>query len=122
MPLGARRLMLIGAACLPVGVVAGRFIFGGLVLASGGTALVAVALSYRAGKGWFSPLCWVVGMAGALWTGLTAGYWWVITVAADASAGMPAIAAPLYYAGTAALIVMLAGTLAAAIQRIARAR
>ncbi|MEO5315389.1 hypothetical protein PV772_14915 [Pseudarthrobacter sp. CC12] len=109
MPLPARRLVLIGAACMLVGILAGRFIFGGLVLASAGTGTLAVALSYSAGPRWFSPLSWLVSSAGAIWTAATAGYWWVITAAADASAAAPAIAPALFYIGLGALITMAAG-------------
>ncbi|MGY2747766.1 hypothetical protein [Arthrobacter sp. UYCu723] len=117
MPLPARRLVLIGAACVLVGILAGRFIFGGLVLAAAGTGTLAVALSYRAGPRWFSPLSWLVSIAGAIWTAATAGYWWVITAAADATAAVPVIAPSLFYLGVGGLIVMAAALLAATILR-----
>ncbi|MGY4542642.1 Na+/phosphate symporter [Arthrobacter sp. UYNi723] len=122
MPLAARRIVLIGAACVLVGILAGRFVFGGLVLASAGTGTLAVALSYSAGLRWFSPLSWLVSIAGAIWTAATAGYWWVITAAADASAAAPAIAPALFYIGVGAVVTMAAGLLAATILRIVRSR
>ncbi|WP_193342725.1 hypothetical protein [Pseudarthrobacter sp. AB1] len=122
MPLPARRVVLIGAACVLVGILAGRFVFGGLVLAAAGTGTLAVALSYRAGPRWFSPLSWLVSIAGAIWTAATAGYWWVITAAADASAAVPAIAPALFYIGVGGLVTMAAGLLAAIIVRMVRTR
>lgn len=52
MPLGARRLILIGSLGVLAGVLAGRYYFGGLVLASAGITLLALALSYQPGKSW----------------------------------------------------------------------
>lgn len=122
MPLGARRLVLIGSLAVLAGVLAGRFYFGGLVLASAGTTLLALALSYQPGKSWFSRLSWIVVSAGALWTMATAGYWWLIDAAAVASSGPPENASLLFYFGTGALVVMLAAVLAAAIRRAAGGR
>ena len=86
MPLGARRLFMIGGLCVPVGLVAGPYLLGAQLLAVAGVILVAVALSYRVGSPWFSRLSWVAGAAGALWLAFTAAYWGVIIAAADSSA------------------------------------
>lgn len=74
-PLGARRLFLIGGLCVPIGLVAGPYLLGAQLLAVAGVVMVAVALSYRSGVRWFSRLSWVVGAAGALWPAGTAAYW-----------------------------------------------
>ncbi|WP_346958318.1 hypothetical protein [uncultured Arthrobacter sp.] len=122
MPLGARRIILIGSLGVLAGILAGRYYFGGLVLASAGITLVALALSYQTGKPWFSRLSWLVVAAGALWTATTAGYWWLIDAAADASSGSSENASLVFYLGIAALVVMLGATLSAAILRATRGR
>lgn len=122
MPLGARRLVLIGSLCVLAGILAGRYFLGGLVLASAGITVLALALSYRVGKAWFSPWSWLVGAGGALWTAATGGYWWLINAAADASSGPPENASLLFYVGIGALVVMIGGVLAAGILRMSRGR
>lgn len=120
MPLGAKRLVLIGSLCTLAGILVGRYNFGGLVLAAAGVSLVSLALSYRAGKTWFSRTSWLVTAAGALWTAATAGYWWLIAAAAEASSGPAENASLLYYLGMGALVVMLGGVLVAAMLRMPR--
>lgn len=122
MPLGARRLILIGSLGVLAGVLAGRYYFGGLVLAAAGITLLALALSYEAGKSWFSRLSWLVVAAGALWTIATAGYWWLIDAAADGSPGPSENASLVFYLGIGALVVMLGAALSAAILRATRGR
>lgn len=122
MPLGARRLVLIGSLGVLAGVLAGRYYFGGLVLAAAGITLVSMALSYQAGKSWFSRLSWLVAAAGALWTASTAGYWWLIDAAAGAASGPSENASLLFYLGIGALVVMLGAVLSAAILRVTRGR
>ena len=89
MPLAARRLVMIAGGCILVGILAGRFLFAGLVLAAAGVTVLAVALSYRSGGRWFSPVSWTVIVAGGLWTAATAGYWFSVSAAADASEQVP---------------------------------
>lgn len=122
MPLGPRRVFLIGSLGVLAGVLAGRYYFGGLVLASAGITLLALALSYQSGTSWFSRLSWLVVAAGAVWTASTAGYWWLIDAAADRSSGPPENASLLFYLGIGALVVMLGGVLSAATLRITRGR
>ncbi|AOT05645.1 hypothetical protein ASPU41_16460 [Arthrobacter sp. U41] len=117
MPLGPRRLVLVGSLCVLAGVLAGRYFVGGLVLATAGAAVLATALSYRVEKPWFSGLSWLVSVTGAVWTTVTAGYWWSIGAAADSSSGPPESAAVLYYLGLTALIIMSSGSLAGIIIR-----
>lgn len=121
MPLSARRLILIGSVCVLAGVLAGRFLFGGLVLASAGIALLATALSYGIGRPWFSPISWFVAIAGLSWTALTAAYGWSIPSTASPSAP-PGQTSLLFYSGAAALALMTGGTLAAGTLRILRRR
>lgn len=122
MPLGPRRLVLVGSLCVLAGVLAGRYFAGGLVLAAAGAAVLATALSYRVESPWFSPLSWLVSVAGAAWTTVTAGYWWSISAAADSSSGPPESAAVLFYIGFAALIIMSSGSLAGITIRMIRRR
>lgn len=122
MPLGARRLILIGSLGVLAGVLAGRYYFGGLVLAAAGITLLALALSYQPGESWFSRLSWLVVAAGALWTIATAGYWWLIDAAADGSSGPSENASLLFYLGIGAFVVMLGAVLSAAILRATRGR
>jgi hypothetical protein len=122
MPLSARRLVLIAGACILVGILAGRFLFAGLILAAAGLTVLAVALSYGSGSRWFSPVSWVVCVAGGFWTAATAGYWLSVSTAADASAKVPAIASLLFYGGVACFVIMAGGVLTAIVLRTVQAR
>lgn len=122
MPLSARRLVLIAGVCILAGILAGRFLFAGLVLAAAGVTVLAVALSYRAGGKWFSPVSWVVSVSGGLWTAATAGYWLSVSAAAGASEEVPAIVPALSYAGLGFLVIMAGGVLTAAVLRTVRRR
>lgn len=122
MPLTARRLVLIAAGCILVGILAGRFLFAGLILAAAGITVLAVALSYRAGDRWFSPLSWVVSAAGGLWTAATAGYWLSVTAATNATQEAPAIVPALSSIGTGSFVIMAGGVLAAAVLRTVQRR
>lgn len=122
MPLGARRLILIGSLGILAGVLAGRYYFGGLILASAGITLLAMALSYQAGKPWFSRLTWLVAAAGTLWTTTTAWYWWLMDAAANEASGPVENASLAINLGAGALLVMLAGMLTAVITRWNRRR
>lgn len=119
MPLGAKRLVLLGCLGVLGGVLVGRFLFAGLVLAAAGITAVSIALSYRTAKPWFSPLSWVVGVAGVLWTAVTAAYGWSISAGNAPSAGS-AYSSVLLNAGTLALGLMGAGVLAAVVLRTLR--
>ena len=122
MPLSSRRLVLIAAACILVGILVGRFLFAGLILAAAGMAVLAVALSYANGSRRFSPVTWVVCVAGAVWTAATAGYWLSVSTAVDAGREVPAIASPLFYTGAASLVVMAGGVVIAAVLRTLKGR
>lgn len=122
MPLPARRLVLIAGACILVGILAGRFLFAGLILAAAGMTVLAVALSYGSGSRWFSPMTWVVCVAGGLWTAATAGYWLSVSTAADTWEVIPVPASLLFYAGVGCLVVMVGGVLTAVVLRTLRAR
>lgn len=122
MPLGARRLFMIGGLCVPVGLVAGPYLLGAQLLAVAGVILVAVALSYRSGVPWFSRLSWVATAAGALWMAGTAAYWGAIIAAADSSVPPPGFAPVLFAAGVVSFVVM-AGTVGTAMAlRMLRSR
>jgi len=120
MPLAARRLVMIAGGCILVGILAGRFLFAGLVLAAAGVTVLAVALSYRSGGRWFAPVSWTVSVAGGVWTTATAGYWLSVSAAADASEQVPAIVPALFYIGVGSLVVMAGGVLTAAVLRTVR--
>ncbi|WOC63447.1 hypothetical protein RI444_22595 (plasmid) [Paenarthrobacter sp. AT5] len=112
MPLGARRLVLIGGLCIPVGLVAGPYLFGLQLVAVAGVVAVAIALSYRRGQSWFSRFSWLTTAAGALWVIATVAYWLSIMAAVDGSSAPSALPAVLFYIGMAALAVMVLGTIA----------
>jgi hypothetical protein len=122
MPLGARRLLMIGGLCVPVGLVAGPLVLGAQLLAVAGVVMAAAALSYRVDGRWFSRWSWLVTAAGALWLAATAAYWGSIIVAADSSAPAPGLAPALFIAGTACFAVMAATALTAMTLRVVRSR
>lgn len=66
MPLGARRLVMIGGLCVPLGLVAGPYILGGQLLSVAGIIMVAAALSYSTDGPWFSRWSWIATAAGVL--------------------------------------------------------
>lgn len=117
MPLGARRLALIGGICIPVGLVAGPYLFGIQLLAVAGAVAVAIALSYRLGEQWFSPWSWLTAAAGAVWIASTIGYWATIVTAAEASAALSAWSAVLFNVGVGAVVLMAVGALAGGVAR-----
>ncbi|MET3952634.1 hypothetical protein [Arthrobacter sp. UYEF36] len=122
MPLGARRLFMIGGLCVPVGLVAGPYLLGAQLLAVAGVILVAVALSYRSGVRWFARLSWVASAAGALWLAGTAAYWGAIIVAADSSVPPPGFAPALFTAGVVSFVVMAGAAVTAMALRMVRSR
>ncbi|MEO5315408.1 hypothetical protein DC347_18160 [Pseudarthrobacter sp. AG30] len=122
MPLGARRLFIIGSLGVLAGIVAGRFYFSGLVLAVAGIALLGVALSYRDKKPWMSPISWVVCVAGGLWTAITAAYGWSISTEADAASSHSEFAGWLFTSGYVMFVVMAIGVASAVVVRIIRRR
>lgn len=117
MPLGARRLVLMGGLGVPVGLVAGPYLFGIQLLAVAGVVAICVALSYRRGTVWFSGWSWLTACAGLVWTGFTVAYWLTVITAADASAPVPAVSSVLFYAGFATCVLMAGAVLAAAVSR-----
>ncbi|MCD4850758.1 hypothetical protein LN996_08050 [Arthrobacter sp. AK01] len=117
MPIGARRLVLIGGLCIPVGLVAGPYLFGLQLVAVAGAVAVAVALSYRRGPVWFSRWSWLAAAAGALWLIATVGYWLSIMAAVDGTSAPSSLPTVLFYVGLAALGVMAVGTIAGWISR-----
>lgn len=122
MPLGARRLFMIGGLCVPVGLVAGPYLLGAQLLAVAGVIMVAVALSYRSGVPWFSRLSWVATAAGALWMAGTAAYWGAIIAAADSSVSTPGFAPVLFAAGVVSFVVMAGAAVTAMALRMVRSR
>lgn len=122
MPLGARRLFMIGGFCVPVGLVAGPYLLGAQLLAVAGVIMVAVALSYRGEAQWFSRLSWVVIGAGALWMAGTAVYWAAIVAAADSSVQPPGFAPLLFTAGVVSFVVMAGAAVTAMASRMVRSR
>lgn len=122
MPLGARRLFLIGGLCVPVGLVAGPYLLGAQLLAVAGVVMVAVALSYRIGVRWFSRLSWVVSAAGALWLAGTAAYWGAVIAAADSSVPPPGFAPALFASGVVSFVVMAGAAVTAMALRMVRSR
>lgn len=117
MPLGARRLVLIGGLCIPVGLVAGPYLFGIQLLAVAGVVAVSVALSHGIGPAWFTRWPRLTAAAGGAWIAATIGYWLTIMAAADASAPAPEMSSVLFYTGVAAFIVMAAAVVAGTVAR-----
>ncbi|MDZ4351703.1 MAG: hypothetical protein U1B81_03645 [Arthrobacter sp.] len=117
MPLGARRLVLIGGLCVPVGLVAGPYLLGLQLLAVGGVVAVAVALSYGPGRAWFWRWSWITAAAGALWMAATIAYWGTIVAAADASAPLSGWSPVLFNIGAGGLVLMAAATAGGALAR-----
>lgn len=118
MPLGGRRLVMVGGLCIPVGLVAGPFLLPAQLLAVAGIVLLAVALSFRPGPRWFSRWSMAIAVAGALWLAATAAYYTTIMVAADASAPLPGSAQVLYNVGAVFFAVMAVPTVTAPVLRI----
>lgn len=122
MPVAARRLVLLGCAGVLLGVLVGRFLFGGLVLAAAGIVAIAVALSYRADRPWFWSLSWFVCLTGICWTAITAAYGWLISNANPAASSSTVSTSFLFYTGAVALVLMTGGVLTAAVLRAAARR
>lgn len=122
MPLAARRLLMIGGLCLPVGLVAGPFLLPAQLLALAGIVLLAVAFSYRAGKRWFSRWSMAVAIAGVLWLAATAAYYASIMIAADAAAPLPGFAQLLFNAGAVCFAVMAVAAVTAVALRMLASR
>lgn len=122
MPLGARRLVMIGGLCVPVGLLAGPYILGGQLLAIAGVVMIAAALSYSGEGTWFSRWCWIATAAGVLWVAATAAYWGSFIAAADAAAQAPSFAPALLTAGLVGFGAMAAATVVAMTLRAVRAR
>lgn len=117
MPLGARRLVLIGALCIPIGLVAGPFLFGIQIIAVAGVVLVGVALSHGTGKAWFTRWPRLTTAAGAVWVAATIAYWLTIMAAADAAVPAPEASSVLFNIGVAAFTLMAAAVIAGTVAR-----
>lgn len=113
MPLGARRLLMIGGLCVPVGLVAGPYLLPAQMLAVAGIVLLAIALSHRAGKRWFSRWSLAVTVTGLLWLAATAAYYATIMLAADAAAPLPVFAQVFFNAGAVFFAAMAGATVTA---------
>ena len=122
MPAAARRLVLLGCAGVLLGVLVGRFLFGGLILAAAGIVAIAVALSYRADRPWFWSLSWFICLTGICWTAITAAYGWLISNANPAASSSTVSTSYLFHTGTVALVLMTGGVLTAAVLRAAARR
>lgn len=122
MPLGARRLLLVAALCVPVGLVAGPYVPGAQLLSVAGIVMVAVAVSYREDGPWFWRLSAAVTATGALWLAATAAYLASIIVAADSLAPAPAFAPLLFNLGVGFFLMMALCVAAAVTLRVIRAR
>lgn len=122
MPLGAKRLFILGCLAVLCGVVAGRFVFVGLLLAVAGLAGVAVALSYGTGETWFGRMPRAVAAAGALWIAVTAGYGGTVSPAASRSGATQGLAGPLLLAGWVAFALVCGLVLAAIAGRLLGSR
>lgn len=120
MPLGARRLFMVGGLCVPVGLVGGPYVLGAQLLAVAGVIMVAVSLTYRVKLRWFSRLSWVASAAGALWLAATAAYWGAIVAAADSSVPPPGFTPGLFAAGVVSFAVMAGAAVAAMVLRMVR--
>lgn len=107
---------------MPVGLVAGSYLFGLQLVAVAGVVAVAIALSYRRGQAWFSPWSWLTAGAGAVWEAATISYWLSIMAAADGSASPSGLSSVLFYLGVAALVLMAAGTIAGCVSRFLSGR
>lgn len=111
MPLAARRLLLIGGLSVPVGLVAGPYLFGLQLLAVAGMVAIAIAMSYSRGQPWLSMWSYVVAAAGAVWVGATTAYWLSIMAAANATASAGGFTTGLLVAAGVALLFTAAAAL-----------
>lgn len=111
MPLAARRLLLIGGLAVPVGLVAGPYLFGLQLLAVAGIVGIALALSYGRGSSWLSVWSCVVAAAGAAWVGATIAYWVSVMAAANGSASAASFTTGLLVAAGVALVFTAASAL-----------
>ena len=123
MPLWARRLVLVGGLCVPVGLFAGPYVFGLQLLAVAGVVAIAVAFSYGHRRSWFSHWTWLTAAAGVLWVLATVAYWLSIMAAVDGSSAPSGLPNVVFYVGLASLLIMVAGVIAAVVSRaVARRR
>lgn len=120
MPLGARRLVLVGGLCIPVGLLAGPYLFGVQLLAVAGVVAVSIALSYGLGPAWFTRWPRLAAAAGGAWIAATISYWLTVVAAADAPdlALAPEVSSVLFFTGVAAFTVMAAAVLAGTVARV----
>jgi hypothetical protein len=100
-----------------VGLVAGPYLFGLQLVAVAGVVAIAVAFSYARGTLWFSRWSRLAAAAGALWIMITVAYWLSIVAAVDGTAAPSSLPTALFYAGLAALAVMVCATVTGWISR-----
>lgn len=117
MPLGARRLVLMGGVCIPIGLVSGPFLFGVQIIAVVGIVAVSVALSHGNGETWFARWPRLTTVAGVAWIAVTIAYWLTIMVAADAAVPASEASSVLFSVGVAAFAVMAVAVLAGTVAR-----
>lgn len=105
-PLWSRRLILIGAVCIPVGLLGGSYVLLVQLVAVAGIAMIAMGMSYGAQPPVFSRWTRGVGALGALWVLFTAGYLVAVMAAADFNMESGALVPVLYNGGLACAIAM----------------
>ncbi|MDQ6751842.1 MAG: hypothetical protein M3017_00135 [Actinomycetota bacterium] len=119
MPLGLRRLVLIGVLSVLAGLLVGPFVFGVQLIALAGAVLIAVSMSYDLKRSGMALLMWVAAVAGIIWIGATVAYWWVVvsTVETSSPQRAPAWVSTLFIVGVCGFGIMLATAVAASARR-----
>lgn len=111
MPLGARRLVLIGGLLIPLDLVAGPYLYGLQLLAVAGPAAVAIRLSYQRGPSWFSLWSSLTAVTGGSWLAATAVYWLSILAASNGTVSTADLSSDLFAAASGALLFTAAAIL-----------
>lgn len=117
MPLGARRLLLIGGLAILGGLLTAPYLFGLQLLAVGGAVTVAVGLAYKPGTAWFAGWARLTAAAGGLWAASTIAYWATVVGAAETSAQLSDWSPALRTTGAAFFVIMAAAVAAATLAR-----
>ncbi|MHA7176960.1 hypothetical protein ACX80D_09910 [Arthrobacter sp. Sr24] len=121
MPLGVRRLLLIGGFCIPVGFIATAYFFGAQLLLAAGIAAVAVAFSYQGGHRWFAAWSRFTAFSGAAWLLVTVLYWLAI-ISAESSGSRTSLPTILFGVGVGAFVVMAVSVLGGCVSRYLNSR
>ncbi|MDP9989024.1 hypothetical protein QMY03_09360 [Arthrobacter sp. KFRI-F3372] len=108
--------------CIPIGLVAGPFLFGIQIIAVAGIVAVSVALSHGNGKAWFTRWPRLTTAAGVAWIAATIAYWLTIMVAADAVVPVSKASSVFFSVGIAAFAMMAAAVLASTVARVKSGR